>query len=140
MIQGADPKNRVEEETQEKRDESFVGKFMKLPRWEQYTAAAAVIGMLAWLGASGWAYLFAFGSPGGWFFTLTLVGCVSVFALSVAGAVSAESDSRRKVLITFAMLPALGGAIDLLQHFWTFVAFIAASAMAFAAFKLYRED
>ena len=139
MIQETEPKNRVDDEPTKAKDESFIGKFMELPRWEQYTAAAAVIGLLAWLGASGWASMFAFGFPGGWFFTLTLIGCVSVIALSIAGAVSSRSESRRKMLMGFAVLPALGGAIELLQHFWTFVAFVAATAMAFAAYKLWRE-
>jgi len=118
---------------------SFFARFMELPRWEQYTAAAALAGLLGWLGASGWSYLFGFGRPGGWFFTLTLLGTASVLALSFYGTIHRASESRQRVLVTLAMLPAIGGAIELLQHFWTAVAFLAAGAMAYSAYRLVRD-
>ena len=118
---------------------SFFGRFMELPRWEQYTAAAALAGLLGWLGASGWTHLFGIGDPGGWFFTLTLLGTTSVLALSFYGTIHRASESRQRVLVTLAMLPAIGGAIELLQHFWTAVAFLAAGAMAYSAYRLVRD-
>ena len=130
---------RLRQKPPEEQPRSFFGRFMELPRWEQYTAAAALAGLLGWLGASGWTHLFAFGSPGGWFFTLTLLGTGSVLALSFYGTLDRGSESRQRVLVTLAMLPAVGGAIELLQHFWTAVAFLAAGAMAYAAYKLTRD-
>ena len=52
----------------------FFTRFMDQPRWEQYTAAAALACLLGWLGASGWNQFFALGQPGGWFMTFTLIG------------------------------------------------------------------
>jgi len=130
---------RLRKEPPKEEPASFFGRFMELPRWEQYTAAAALAGLLGWLGASGWTYLFGIGDPGGWFFTLTLLGTTSVLALSFYGTIHRGSESRQRVLVTLAMLPAIGGVIELLQHFWTAVAFLAAGAMAYAAYKLTRD-
>ncbi|MEM8885407.1 MAG: hypothetical protein AAGD14_15175 [Planctomycetota bacterium] len=118
---------------------SFFGRFLDLPRWEQYTAAAALACFLGWLGASGWDYLFRFKTMGGWFFTLTIIGAVAVLMLTVYGTLKPESESRLRVTVTLAMLPALGGLIELLQHFWAAVAFVAAGGMAYAAYKLLRD-
>lgn len=131
--------DRLNREPEKEAPTSFFGRFMDLPRWEQYTAAAALAGLLGWLGASGWTHLFAFNEFGGWFFTLTLVGTGSVLALSFYGTIHRGSESRQRVLVTLAMLPAIGGAIELLQHFWTAVAFLAAGAMAYAAYRLTRD-
>jgi hypothetical protein len=148
--QEAQPKNRIE--AGEHRPPSFFTRFLDLPRWEQYAAAAAVICLLAWLGASGWTRLFAFGSQGGWFSTLSLIGSVSVIVLSIVGTVTPHEDeegtkgsgtkgnARQPILITMAMLPALGGAIELLQHFWASVALVAAAGMAFAAYRLFADE
>ena len=150
MIRGttkeeAQPKNRIE--AGEHRAPSFFTRFLDLPRWEQYAAAAAVICLLAWLGASGWTRLFAFGSQGGWFSTLSLIGSVSVIVLSIVGTVTphddeggTKSNARQPILITMAMLPALGGAIELLQHFWASVGLVAAAGMAFAAYRLFADE
>ena len=145
--QGTEPKNRID--AGKPRRLSFFARFLDLPRWEQYCAAAAVICLLAWLGASGWSHLFAFGSQGGWFFTLSLIGSVSVIVLSVVGTVTPHEEhveedtpgtARERILITLAMLPALGGAIELLQHFWASVALVAAAGMAFAAYRLFADE
>jgi hypothetical protein len=122
----------------------FLTRFMEQPRWEQYATAASLACLLGWLGASGWARLFAFGEAGGWFFTFTLFGCLAVVILSVAGTIpprwtGMRERTRRHVLVGFAMLPALGGAIELLQNFWGAVAFVAAAGMAYAAYRLVTE-
>ena len=145
--QDAGPKNRIGAGAT--RSPSFFARFLDLPRWEQYCAAAAVICLLAWLGASGWTHLFSFGSQGGWFFTLSLIGSVSVIVLSIVGTVTpheapidedTKSTARERILITMAMLPALGGAIELLQHFWASVGLVAAAGMAFAAYRLFADE
>ena len=136
MIQ--DTQQRLPEETKSE-STSFFGRFMDLPRWEQYTAAAALACILGWAGASGWKHLFQFNAMGGWFFTLTLLGSGCVLLLTVYGILNPASESRLRVTVTLAMLPALGGAIELLQHFWAAVAFVAAAGMAYAAYKLLRD-
>ena len=129
----------------EKTRPDFFTRFMDQPRWEQYTAAAALACILGWLGASGWKHLFAFGSTGGWFFTFTLIGSLAVMLLAVAGTAPATwtgmvEKTRQRTLACFAVLPAIGGAIELLQNFWAAVALLAAAGMAFAAYRLVTDD
>lgn len=119
----------------------FVARFLELPRWEQYLAASALVCLLGWLGASAWISFFELSRPGGWFFTFALIGSLAVAMLTLAGAGPARwfglsESSRKRAIITFAVLPAVGGAIELLQHFWAAVALVAAFAMAFAAIRL----
>ena len=134
-----------EPETRAKREPrpDFFTRFLDQPRWEQYAAAAATACLLGWLGASGWNYLYALGSPGGWFFTFTLIGSLTVIALAVAGTsrwMGMNEKTRRRTLAAFATLPALGGAIELLQHFWSAIAISAAVAMAYAAIRLLLDS
>jgi len=127
------------------RNPDLVSRFLGLPRWEQYVGASALVCLLGWLGASGWSAFLSLGSPGGWFLTFALIGPVAVTFLIVAGTGPARwigmSDStRRRALVTFAALPAVGGAIELLQHFWAAVALIAAMAMAYSAYRLFTDN
>jgi hypothetical protein len=146
----AGPPERLEagktRKTADKREKAarkpdLVSRFLDLPRWEQYAGAAALVCLLGWLGASGWKSFLSLGSPGGWFFTFALIGPLAVVFLIVAGTgpsrwIGVSDHARQRSLITFAVLPALGGAIELLQHFWAAVALVAALGMAYAAVRL----
>jgi hypothetical protein len=123
------------------RKPDLVTRFLDLPRWEQYTGAAALVCLLGWLGASGWTSFLSLGSPGGWFFTLAIIGSLAVVVLVTTGGgrsswFGLSNHARQRALISFALLPALGGAIELLQNFWAAVALVSATAMAYAAIRL----
>jgi len=131
--------DRLRKEPPRPEPTSFFGRFLELPRWEQYTAAAALAGLLGWVGAKGWERILRITEPGGWFFTLTLVGTACVLALSFYGTIHRGSKSRQRVLVTLAILPGLGAAIELLQHFWSVVALLAAMGMVYSAYRLVRD-
>ena len=127
------------------RNPDLVSRFLGLPRWEQYVGASALVCLLGWLGASGWSSFLSLGSPGGWFLTFALIGPLAVAFLIVAGTgparwIGMSDATRRRALVTFAALPAIGGAIELLQHFWAAVALIAAMAMAYSAYRLVTDN
>ena len=133
-----------QQDAQTDRKPDLVSRFLGLPRWEQYAGAAALVCLLGWLGSSGWESFLSLGSPGGWFFTFALIGPLAVVFLIVAGTgpsrwVGISDQARQRSLITFAVLPALGGAIELLQHFWAAVALVSALGMAYAAVRLALE-
>ena len=139
------PPRESDQPTPEKTRPDFFTRFMDQPRWEQYTAAAALASLLGWAGASGWNQIFSFGSPGGWFFTFTLFGSTAVIALAVAGTgpsgwMGMSEKTRLRTLACFAALPALGGGIELLQNFWAAIALVAAGGMAYAAYRLVVDD
>jgi len=122
----------------------LLSRFMVLPRWEQYVGASALVCLLGWLGASGWASFLSLGSPGGWFLTFALIGPVAVTFLIIAGTgpsrwIGMSDQTRKRSIGIFAMLPVVGGLIELLQNFWAAVALVSAVAMAYAAFRLLTD-
>jgi len=141
---GSTSGNKDKPKEESARKSKLVSRFLDLPRWEQYAGAAALVCLLGWLGASAWLSFLSLGSPGGWFFTFALIGPLGVVFLIGAGTGSSRwigmsDQARQRALVTFAVLPAIGGAIELLQHFWAAVALVAALAMAYAAFRLVTD-
>ena len=119
---------------EEKPKRDLVGEFKKLASAEKVVGMAAAAVFLGFIVANLWVDAF-----GNWFYACALVGSLGALVLIAAELFEIkllDAKPRGVLLLTFALLPALGFVIETLYNTWTALMLAGACAMAWAAMKI----
>ena len=117
--------------------------FLRLPFAEKLLSGAAAAVAVGWLITAQWSRLFDFGNLGGWFATFAVIGAATTLVLLFVKVLDIpwlHRATHSRLLIVFALLPALGLAVELTLNFWTAVTLVGALVMAYAAGKITTRD
>ena len=117
--------------------------FLRLPFAEKLLSGAAAGVVAGWLITAQWSRLFDFGNLGGWFATFAAFGAGATIVLLFVKVLDIpwlKRATHSRLLIFFALLPALGLAVELTLNFWTAVTLIGALVMAYAAGRITTRD